>query len=66
MISLKLGDISEFPFIDRPDLKSIKDGFDLLFEVGAIKQEPKTDVRRQKSEVGRQVKIRSYLLLFIS
>ena len=38
MISLKLGDISEFPFIDRPDLKSIKDGFDLLFELEAIEQ----------------------------
>ncbi|UCG09461.1 MAG: ATP-dependent RNA helicase HrpA [Desulfobacterales bacterium] len=37
MISLKLGDISQFPFIDRPELKNIKDGFQLLFELGAIK-----------------------------
>ena len=36
MIALKLGDISEFPFIDRPDLKSINDGFNLLYELGAI------------------------------
>ncbi len=42
MISLNLGEISEFPFIDRPDLKSIQDGFDLLFELGAIKQIQKT------------------------
>ena len=41
MISLKLGDISQFPFIDRPDLKSIKDGFDLLYELGAIEQSAK-------------------------
>ncbi|UCD78294.1 MAG: DUF3418 domain-containing protein [Desulfobacterales bacterium] len=37
MIALGLGDIAEFPFIDRPDLKSIQDGFNLLFELGAIK-----------------------------
>ncbi|MBU0986150.1 MAG: ATP-dependent RNA helicase HrpA, partial [Proteobacteria bacterium] len=36
MIALKLGDISDFPFIDRPDAKSIHDGFDLLVELGAI------------------------------
>jgi ATP-dependent helicase HrpA len=60
MISLKLGNISEFPFIDRPDLKSIKDGFDLLFELGAIEQRAKgrgqrAEVKRQKSE-GRRPK----------
>jgi ATP-dependent helicase HrpA len=59
MISLKLGDISEFPFIDRPDLKSIKDGFDLLFELGAIEQRAKgrgqrAEDRGQKSEVRSQ------------
>ncbi|MBF0118496.1 MAG: ATP-dependent RNA helicase HrpA [Desulfobacterales bacterium] len=37
MIALKLGDISDFPFIDKPNPKNIKDGFDLLFEIGAIK-----------------------------
>ncbi len=36
MIALRLGDIDDFPFIDRPDPKSIKDGFDLLYELGAI------------------------------
>ncbi|MEE8431528.1 MAG: ATP-dependent RNA helicase HrpA [Candidatus Desulfatibia sp.] len=36
MIALKFGDISDFPFIDRPDPKSIRDGFDLLVELGAI------------------------------
>jgi ATP-dependent helicase HrpA len=37
MIALRLGDIADFPFIDRPDPKSIKDGFSLLYELGAIK-----------------------------
>ena len=50
MISLKLGDIAEFPFIDRPDLKSIKDGFNLLYELGAIKRQ-QTEDRRQKTEL---------------
>jgi ATP-dependent helicase HrpA len=49
MISLKLGDISEFPFIDRPDLKSVKDGFDLLFELGAIKNRLKAQGSRGKA-----------------
>lgn len=44
MIALKFGDISDFPFVDRPDPKSIKDGFDLLVELGAIAliSKPKT------------------------
>jgi ATP-dependent helicase HrpA len=37
MIALKLGDIEDFPFIDRPAARSIRDGFDLLSELGAIK-----------------------------
>ncbi len=36
MIALKLGDIADFPFIDRPAEKSIGDGFNLLLELGAI------------------------------
>ncbi len=36
MIALNLGDIDAFPFIDRPDNKSVSDGFDLLKELGAI------------------------------
>ncbi len=36
MIALRLGDIKDFPFIDRPDPKSIRDGYDLLYELGAI------------------------------
>jgi len=39
MISLNLGDISSFPFIDRPSPRRVKDGFDLLSELGAIKRD---------------------------
>jgi ATP-dependent helicase HrpA len=36
MISLKIDDIINFPFIDRPPLKTFKDGFDVLTDLGAI------------------------------
>lgn len=38
MIALNLGDIHAFPFLDKPDPKSIKDGIDLLKELGAIER----------------------------
>ena len=36
MKALKLGEIEEFPFIDKPDRRFIKDGIRLLTEIGAI------------------------------
>jgi ATP-dependent helicase HrpA len=36
MIALNLGDIADFPFIDRPADKSIRDGISLLEELGAV------------------------------
>ncbi len=36
MIALKLGDVERFPFIDSPNPKQIRDGFDMLVELGAI------------------------------
>ncbi len=36
MISLRLGEIADFPFIDPPSSKHIQDGSDLLLELGAI------------------------------
>ena len=36
MISLRLGDISQFPFIQPPDQKAVRDGLALLHELGAI------------------------------
>ena len=57
MIDLKLGDISDFPFIDRPDPKSVRDGFELLSELGAIKTDDgrrTTEGRGQRAEGGRR------------
>ena len=35
-LALKLGDISQFPFIDAPQPDAIADGYRTLFEIGAI------------------------------
>lgn len=36
MVSLKLGDIEKFPFIQPPEHKAIRDGLTLLHELGAL------------------------------
>ncbi|WP_075879628.1 ATP-dependent RNA helicase HrpA [Vreelandella massiliensis] len=38
MLALKLGEIEAFPFVDPPDSRFIKDGFRLLFELGAVSE----------------------------
>ncbi len=36
MESMRLGDIEKFPFVEAPDVRLIRDGYKLLFEVGAV------------------------------
>ena len=49
MISLNLGTVESFPFIDKPSSRSIKDGYDNLLELGAIfKQSVKKKSKHQK------------------
>jgi ATP-dependent helicase HrpA len=50
MIALRLGEINDFPFIDRPDPKSIRDGYDLLYELGAITARRTTQGARRKTQ----------------
>ena len=38
MLSLRLGDIEDFPFVDPPASRAIRDGLDLLQELGAIEK----------------------------
>ena len=40
MIALKLGNMADFPFVDPPPSRQIKDGVDLLTELGAIVPNP--------------------------
>lgn len=49
MLSLKLGDISDFPFVDPPDSRFINDGFKLLQELGAV------DAKRLITRIGWQL-----------
>ncbi|MEZ5537133.1 MAG: ATP-dependent RNA helicase HrpA [Thiolinea sp.] len=36
MEMMQLGDIEKFPFVEAPDTRLIRDGYKLLFEVGAV------------------------------
>lgn len=46
---LKLGHLTEFPFIDQPDFKMINDGYQLLIELEAL------DEGQQLTETGRMM-----------
>ena len=45
MTALGLGDVAAFPFVDPPDRRAVKDGVDLLLELGAL-QAPEQGVQR--------------------
>lgn len=51
MIDLKLGEPARFPFIDPPGDRSIKDGFDLLEELGAIIKQGKKRLLTDKGKI---------------
>jgi ATP-dependent helicase HrpA len=54
MISIGLGDIAGFPFLQPPDPRGIQDGIDLLHELGAISIDPTTKHTRITA-VGREL-----------
>jgi ATP-dependent helicase HrpA len=47
MAALKLGDIEDFPFVEPPDRRQVRDGIALLEELGALEQDRLTKVGRQ-------------------
>ena len=49
MLNLRIGEIRDFPFVDRPDNRLINDGFKLLQELQAV------DRRGQLTKLGRQL-----------
>jgi ATP-dependent helicase HrpA len=54
MTALGLGDIAAFPFVEAPDRRNIRDGVDLLHELGAIRpSEP--DPNKRLTDVGRKL-----------
>ena len=54
MISLRLGDINDFPFIQPPDKKAVRDGLLLLHELGAISDKER-DGAPVLTAVGRDI-----------
>ncbi|MFE0191331.1 ATP-dependent RNA helicase HrpA [Streptomyces sp. NPDC058989] len=54
MTAAGLGDIEKFPFIDAPDRRNIKDGVDLLSELGALDTRQK-DPRKRLTQLGRSL-----------
>ncbi|MFF2811185.1 ATP-dependent RNA helicase HrpA [Streptomyces sp. NPDC058000] len=59
MTAAGLGDIEKFPFIDAPDRRNIKDGVDLLRELGALDTTQKSARQEQSGQrltpLGRQL-----------
>jgi ATP-dependent helicase HrpA len=49
MKALRLGEIQDFPFLDPPDYRAVRDGFQTLHELGAI------DADNQITELGREL-----------
>ncbi|WP_405660197.1 ATP-dependent RNA helicase HrpA [Streptomyces sp. NBC_00079] len=54
MTAAGLGDIEKFPFIDPPDHRNIRDGVQLLQELGALDPAEK-DVRKRLTQSGRKL-----------
>ena len=55
MISLGLGDIAAFPFLQPPDSRGIKDGLDLLAELGAVEIATSSTRESRITPVGKQL-----------
>lgn len=49
MLSLKIGEITQFPFLEAPERRAVTDGFKLLEELNAI------DGKKQLTVAGRQM-----------
>ncbi|TXI75833.1 MAG: ATP-dependent RNA helicase HrpA, partial [Dokdonella sp.] len=49
MLSLKLGDVADFPFIEAPSERAIGDGYRRLIEIGAI------DERHRLTRIGSEI-----------
>jgi len=47
MLSLGFGDIADFPFLTPPDSRGVKAAFDLLVELGAVRDRTLTDIGRE-------------------
>ncbi len=54
MTAIGLGDIAAFPFVEAPDSRSIRDGYALLEELGAL-DPPDATGQRRLTKIGRRL-----------
>ena len=54
MTAIGLGDIAAFPFVEAPDSRSIRDGYALLEELGAL-DPPDAAGQRRLTKIGRRL-----------
>jgi ATP-dependent helicase HrpA len=54
MTNIGLGDIAGFPFVEPPDRRNIKDGLDLLHELGAV-EATSTEHHPKLTPIGRKL-----------
>lgn len=54
MLALGLGELNQFPFVEPPEDRNIKDGLSLLEELGAVNLKT-TDVRKKLTPLGKQL-----------
>jgi ATP-dependent helicase HrpA len=55
MLALGLGDISQFPFVEPPDSRFVKDGVRLLEELGAVQTNAQVTQALALTPLGRQL-----------
>ncbi|MDX6716209.1 MAG: ATP-dependent helicase HrpA, partial [Baekduia sp.] len=53
MAALDLGTVADFPFLDPPDPRQVRDGINLLHELGAI--DPKAESGKRLTGIGRKL-----------
>ncbi|MCZ9308501.1 ATP-dependent RNA helicase HrpA [Corynebacterium sp. c6VSa_13] len=54
MASLRLGAVEDFPFVEAPEPRAVRDGISLLLELGAITQRPSNGLPRLTA-IGRDL-----------
>ena len=62
MAALRLGDVADFPFLDPPDRRQVRDGVQLLEELGALDAQRLTDVGRRLAQLPIDPRIGRMLL----
>ncbi len=55
MTALRLGDVADFPFLEPPDRRAVRDGYAVLDELGALRPDDDPGRPRRLTPVGRQL-----------